>query len=165
MNIEEILVKEDYEPGPVTEKDYMMLPGYTEYARINRELYDDLNNAFIDRTIELVHENNWKSFLYPDPYVEGAFNPVIIPMLENDPQFHPELSFIMEIGVPELIHKSSPEARVPVKYRINLETDGKLSDVIADYDDSGEYDPRIWAKNGIELVEAYWFCGERPGMT
>lgn len=165
MIIEELSTKEDYEPGPIMEKDYSNLPGYTEYARINRNLYDDLNNVFIDRIIELVHENKWRSFLYPDPYVENSFNPVIIPLLEDVPEYQPGQTFILDIGIPELIHKKSPDALVPVRYRITVEADGQLYDTIADYEDTRDYDPKEWAKAGIELVEAYWFCGDRPGMT
>lgn len=165
MSNETTLTAEDYEPVIITDKDYTPMPGYTEYARIDRDLYDRLNNIFIDRIIELVQDNDWKSFLYPDPYVEGSFNPVVIPMLEAMPGFPSDRSFILQIGLPELIRKPDTYGPVPVRYLINLEMDGRVNDTIANFDDSREYDPRIWAKTGIELVEAYWFCGERPGMT
>lgn len=165
MNSEQALTEEDYEPVTITDKDYSLMPGYTEYARIDRGLYDDLNNIFIDRIIELVQENDWKSFLYPDPYVEGSFNPVVMPRMEDLPGFPADKSFILQIGLPELIRKPEVYGPVPVRYLINVEMDGKVHDTIADYHDTQEYDPRVWAKNGMELVEAYWFCGERPGMT
>jgi hypothetical protein len=152
--------------------DYLLNADGSRYC-LDAELFQELDGSLKSNLVGMTEARGWKTgsiFAPWDPRKEkplltlapaGADNP------KNVDQF-----FAVECGIPSSfsaggsLHMSGSGA-IPVKYCVLWYVDGEYKGILADFERSGpdEYDPAIWAKICMNLIDAYWIAGDVSGLN
>lgn len=152
--------------------DYLLNPDGSRYC-LDADLFQGLDTSLKSNISEMAEVRGWKTGSVFAPWDPRKEEPLLTltPAGADNPQ-NLDQFFAIECGVPSSFraggsfHMSLPEL-IPVKYCILWYVEGEYRGVLADFERSGEneYDPVIWARTCMNLVDAYWIAGETPGLT
>jgi hypothetical protein len=152
--------------------DYLLNADGSRYC-LDAKLFQELDSSLKSNLEEMADARGWKMGSIFAPWDPRKQKPLLTltPAGADNPK-NVDQSFAVECGVPSSI---SAERRrhmglskpIPVTYRILWYVDGKYNGLVADFERSGpdEYDPAVWAKICMNIIDAYWITGDTSGLN
>jgi hypothetical protein len=152
--------------------DYLLNADGSRYC-LDAELLQKLDGSLKSNLEELADARGWRTGSIFAPWDPRKQNPLLtLAPAGVDNPMNVDQFFAIECGVPSSFSAGgSPRMgfseSIPVKYCILWYVAGEYKGILANFERSGpdEYDPAVWAKICMNIIDAYWIAGDTSALN